>query len=239
MIKESLIRVCGLVAFLGVLSAAPAFAESIEIRISTNKVGSAGPIVIFDNGARDLDASTGTIQFNVGLDDWTLVGSLGFGSIGLEDPGALDLSYSAKTKPGGTATALTIELTQTGTSSGFAGWTGVVSGNSSNTTQIASLTYSAYEDDTNTPFGQSTLLGSVNSTSNTQFGTFTKLHQGLPPYSLTEVIRVTGRSFGGTRSGLATGNANIVPIPTPEPALSLLLAGGLLGLAVAVARIKS
>jgi hypothetical protein len=217
-----------------------AYAESIQITISTSLGGS---VTVFDNGVGDLDGTTGTIDFNVHLDDWKLVGSIAEGSIGTSIPGSLDLNYAAKTKSGGTTSTVTISFTQTSTSPSFAGWHGQIDGNFSQTSTtspytIAALTYTGYEDDSNIAYGTGTLLGSVGFTSSPESGGFTKHHTSSGLYSLTQVITVTGKTLSGNAQGLATGDAQLSPITaTPEPSLLLLLGVGLVSLGAVKSRL--
>jgi hypothetical protein len=230
------------VLVIALFIAQAAYAESIQITISSSLGGSA---VILDNGVGDLDGSTGTIDFNVHVDDWVLVGSIAEGSAGTSIPGSLDLNYSAKTKKGGTNSTLTIKFTQTSTSPSFAGWHGQIDGNFSQTSTsspytIASLTYAGYEDDSNAAYGTGTPLGSVTFNSSPQSGSFTRHYNSSSLYSLTQVLTVTGKTLTGSAQGLATGDAQlspILPVSTPEPSLLLLLGAGLVSLGAVKSRL--
>lgn len=207
------------------LHAQSAKAEAIQIRISTNKAGSSGPVVIIDNGSGDSNLNSGTISFGFTIDDWTLTGNFGLGSVGTGVPGEMDLLYSAMTKTGGTTTTLTIEFTQTGTTGTFGGWNGVVDGNSSN---IAGLTYSAYEDNGNTAYGTGVSLGSVSFGPGSNNGQFSKSLSPTSPYSLTQKIQIAGQTTA--MKGMASGDALLKPLAVPEPASIFLLGSGLISL---------
>ena len=214
------------------LGVARADAESIQLRVTDGTTS----VTISDNGPGDAAGMlTGAISWTGSVGAWNLVVDVGTGSAVL-GPGHMDLTYNA-TSTSGTGSALTMILSQTGTTPSFPGWGTSIGGTLNG--GITSVSYSAYASSSNSFFACSPINpGIMCDSAGTQIGsTLTAtsspyaLTNGGPisglttPYSLTEVLRIQGN---GNAPAQATGDATLTPVP--EPTTLALMGAGLVGL---------
>ena len=167
------------------------FADTIYLRLSDDMGHS---VTISDASGDPLNSSTtpGVITYKGSIGDWNIDVSTGKGSLDL-GPGILGLK-SVNTSSSGTTSTLTIAFTQTDMSDVFPGWQLNFGGTAKNADNVS---YSAYEDNSNTQFGMgpsATLLGTVGPFFTSSFSgsaTYDPITLNNP-YSLTQVINVTG-----------------------------------------------
>ena len=136
--------------------------------------------------------------------------------------------------PIGASDPLTVSLTQVGLIDPVIGFVMDFGGTGSN---LASVLYSAYADDSNTPFGLSQLIGTLGPYATSSFsGTTSGSVSVTGPYSLTQVLTIQAGRFGAASySGDAQLTPEVQTERVPEPA-SLTLFGGGLSLLGAVLR---
>lgn len=176
---------------------------------------------VADNGAGDVNASTGGITFIGGAPNFNISVNTGIAtSLPL-----IDLSNVLAQSTG--AGTLVIKLTNTGLTSpiGIQNWltqfTGSFSGGS------ATVQAQTYIDTNNIAFGTGTLLGNF-STSATSFALPSiNAGGGTTPFSLTEIVTIT--TTGANRNFSLDTQLSLVP----EPATMTILGASLAGLALA------
>ena len=207
---KTLITTAALLSTL--LIAAPAAHSAVLLMVDGTAVT--------DNGAGDLNASTGVITYSGGAANFNVAVNTG---ISTSSP-LIDLSNVLATSTG--SGSIIIKLTSTGLTSPVGGqnwlsqFTGSYSGGS------ASITAQTYIDTSNVAFGTGTLLGSFIA-SNTPFAlSSVNLGGGTTPFSLTEVVTVTANGAG--RNFSLDTQLSLVP----EPVSMALLGVSLIGLGV-------
>jgi hypothetical protein len=226
-ISTKLIALIALALIVGVQGA---YAESLSLRM----LDSAGnSVTIADNsaavvvgsgsatGGGDLGGLLGNIVFVGSVGDWNVQTNSGTGSM-LLGAGSMDLTFSALHSTA-TATTLTIELTQTGTTPALGGWILAIGGTQLNGT--TTVTYSAFQSNSNTAFATTNQIDGTLVFLGTPFSGSTSGNVAgvAAPYTLTQRITI-GPGPAGMQ---VTGDASLTSVP--EPASLLLLGFGLAG----------
>jgi PEP-CTERM motif len=166
----------------------------------------------------------GVITFAVTYGEYEVVGSLGTSTF---DP--LDMHFTAAVTSfeGGAITkVLTMELTQTGLSTGVVGPTGVFFGSAGGGSGPSSVSWSTYADDSDAAFGTGTLL--YNNPGYNGSGGATATMDGF--YSATIRTVFDYRGLGAT--GIVSGSLDI-DLDVPEPGTIALAGLALLGMGLA------
>jgi hypothetical protein len=206
-------------------SARAASASSIALRVTDGIT----TVTILDNGPGDGNTILpSTISWSGSVGGWVITVAAGTGesAIGMS-PGSMDLTYNVATL--GSASTLTLLLTQYDMSPDYPGWALQIGGTNLGT----GTTYDAFADDGNTPFAMASTFGSA---LGPLTGTpFSALSVGTAPvvplYSLTQRL-----SFTSPGAGQATGDAALTALP--EPASLVFVGSGLLALARAAGRAR-
>jgi len=224
-ISRAVILVCTALA----LAQAPvATAAPITLQLSSG----ASVVTVADGGLGDVNPLDGVITYVLSIGSWLVNGTIGIGETVL-GPAKMDLGGVNQTF--GATDSLVMSLTQTGVTApatGFAmdfGGTGIA---------LTGVTYSAYADDSNTPFGLSQLIGTLGPFGTSSFSGSTSGAVSVSgPYSLTQVLTIQAARGGVV---LYSGDAQLTPElgtqQVPEPASLTLFAGGLSLLGVVLRR---
>ncbi len=192
------------------LLAAPAAHATLLLMVDSTTVT--------DNGAGDLNPTTGAITYSGGAANFNIAVNTG---IATSMP-SIDLSNVLGQSTG--AGTLVIKLTNTGLTSpvGLQSWLTQFSGNVSGGS--ATVQAQTYIDTSNIAFGMGTALGNLTGTTS-PFGLASmNVGGGMTPYSLTEVVTIT--ATGANRNFSLDTQLSLVP----EPASLGLLGAGLVGL---------
>lgn len=194
-----------------VLAVAPFTANAALIMRATT---GGNTVTVTDNGVGDLNGATGGIGYFGTLGTWEFTMAMGTSEV---NPFAMHLTSSVTGTAGDAP--ITIMLTQTGLTAGSSPLWFVADGGGSG---AGTASWSTWVDDTNTAFGQGTLVHASNGYS-TSWGSETTLLSGL--YSATIVTTIDYSQLRYYYGWL--GSSLDVTVKVPEPA-SL----GLLGLAL-------
>ena len=209
------------ISFLLVLAlgATDAFSLPIALRLTDGLT----EVTITDGGAGDMNGAPDVITFLGAVGAWNINISGGFGSDTI-GPGKLDL-FSASAATGGTSSTLTVLFTQSDNMAEVPAYSLELGGTFSN---VASIAYQAYVDDANNPFGLSQLIGTVGPFTTDPFaGTSPGAIAVSGPYSLTQVLTITGGGEG--EPSFYSADAELSPVP--EPASLILIGSGMAGAA--------
>lgn len=191
-------------------------------------------ILINDNGAGDLNPAAGVVLFSGGLGDFFINVSTGLTKPTLNTAGEAETdlnSVDVSLVSGPFPNTLTISFTDVDFTVPIGLATSIIAFGG---TAQGTVSYSAYLDNTNTPFGMGTLLAALGPFGPGAFGvTGGGVVTTSDPFSLTSVVSITHPqgSNGGTASSSFDASIRIVP----EPA-TLLLIGSVLLVAAAVSR---
>ncbi|OGR06754.1 MAG: hypothetical protein A3K23_06500 [Desulfobacca sp. RBG_16_58_9] len=184
--------------------------------------GVALPTIITDQLPGDTNPTLGVVSWSGAIGVWDINVSTGFSKPVLGIPGinaAMDLNSIDHSTGAGT---LTIMLTDTdftipgAITPAIMGIGGTTDGN---------VSYSAYFDNTNVPFGVTGVIGSLGPLVDAPFSFGAGLQNDITttnPFSLTQVVTINHDA-----AGLTSFNAKL---NVPVPATALLLGTGLLGL---------
>ena len=216
-ISRAVTLLCTIVVLAGATNAT---AGPITLQLSSG----ATVVTVTDGGLGDVNPLAGMITFVGPVGNWFLNASTGVDD---NAPGAAiqDLSSYNGTFFG-SVDPLIMSLTQTGLTSAATGFIMDFGGTMSS---LASVTYAAYADDANTPFGLSQLIGTLGPFVTPSFSGSTSGSVSVTgPYSLTQVLTLqAGQSGGGTYSGDAQLTPELRTDQVPEPMMLTLFGGGL------------
>lgn len=214
----------GLVAALGALAVGTAFATPIEMTITTNGT------------TETYTSATGTV--NSGsfiLDGWDIHFTTGTSYSPSMNPFALDLSNLSVECVSGSCKSLTIALTDTDYA-GPIGPGGLMATLTGSITGKGQVNQWAYQDPTNTAFGESSadLIGiELSSSKGHGIGMET---MGGPGSSGAFSLTIVDVLAGCSGNGCASYSLDNEIVASPEPGTLALFGAGLLGCAIFVGR---
>ena len=219
-ISRAVLTICTAIALA---HAATATAAPISIQFTSG----ATTITVTDGGLGDANPDPDAVTFIGSVGGWNLNVGTGIGPDAL-GPATMDLA-SVSVAYFGAVDPLIVSLTQTGIMDPVTGFFMDFGGTGTN---LASVVYTAYADDSNTAFGLSQLIGSLGPFGSGAFsGSTSGAVSVTGPYSLTQVLSITG---GRTGASMYSGDAQLTPQlrtqQVPEPMSLTLFGGGLAGL---------
>ena len=217
-ISRAVLMICTVVALAHATTATAA-------PISMQFVSGATTVTVTDGGLGDANPIDGAITFIGAVGSWNLNVGTGIGP-DILGPATMDLA-SVSSAFFGAVDPLTVSLTQINIMAPVIGFLMDFGGTGIN---LAGASYTAYADDSNAAFGLSQLIATLGPYGTSAFsGSTSGAVSVTGPYSLTQVLALTGGRFGELT--MYSGDAQLSPIvrtdQVPEPMMLTLFGGGL------------